>query len=209
MPQSRRRTARYNWPIETTCGPWFCARGSPRLREVPSMCWKIGKCRAVIVLIAGAWTLGVAPARAQSDFRSQSLGGYGAASTRSMSEMGSSRSTISYAGSFGGFMPFRMTDRGAGAVSLSARGSSAMQSSRTSFSLAPMSGAMGSRVMSRGVSFEPLRSQGLMGLDGGRPMSQTMGVGDRSSVMPPNFGYPFYQPPSLLAPAGSAAGMSM
>jgi hypothetical protein len=40
-------------------------------------------------------------------------------------------------------------------------------------------------------------------------MSQTMGVGDRSSVMPPNFGYPFYQPPSLLAPAGSAAGMSM
>jgi hypothetical protein len=27
--------------------------------------------------------------------------------------------------------------------------------------------------------------------------------------MPPNFGYPFRQPPSLLSPSSSGAGMSM
>jgi hypothetical protein len=36
-----------------------------------------------------------------------------------------------------------------------------------------------------------------------------MGTSDRPGVVPPSFGYPFYYPPSLLAPAGSAAGMSM
>jgi hypothetical protein len=31
----------------------------------------------------------------------------------------------------------------------------------------------------------------------------------RPSVMPPSFGYPFYQPPSLVVPSSSGAGMSM
>ena len=43
------------------------------------------------------------------------------------------------------------------------------------------------------------------GLGGG--MNRAMDTG-RESVMPPNFGYPFYQPPSLLGPSSSFMGMS-
>jgi hypothetical protein len=48
-----------------------------------------------------------------------------------------------------------------------------------------------------------------MGLGGGGPMRRLMPAGTNTGVMPPNFGYPFYQPPSLLSPASAAAGMSM
>jgi hypothetical protein len=38
-----------------------------------------------------------------------------------------------------------------------------------------------------------------------RRMSGSRGMG----VMPPSFGYPFRQPPSLLSPSAAGAGMSM
>jgi hypothetical protein len=140
---------------------------------------------------------------------SQSLGGYGAASTSAMASMGSSSPTIPYAGSFGGFMPYRMSSGGGSGLSRSPRGSSMMESSRTSFSLAPMSTGMGTGFAPRTGPPGPFRSQGLRGLGSGGLMSQPMGPAGNAGVMPPDFGYPFYQPPSLLSPASSAAGMSM
>ena len=41
----------------------------------------------------------------------------------------------------------------------------------------------------------------------GSGMNRAMDTG-RDSVMPPNFGYPFYQPPSLLGPSSAFMGMS-
>jgi hypothetical protein len=40
-------------------------------------------------------------------------------------------------------------------------------------------------------------------------MSQPMSGDNSTSVMPPNFGYPFYQPPSLISPVSRNSGMSM
>jgi hypothetical protein len=51
-------------------------------------------------------------------------------------------------------------------------------------------------------------SKGATGLGGGMrtmPGSGTRGMG----VMPPNFGYPFRQPPGLVSPSTSGTGMSM
>jgi hypothetical protein len=45
-----------------------------------------------------------------------------------------------------------------------------------------------------------------MRLGGG--MQRMSGAG-RSGVMPPSIGYPFRQPPSLLAPSTPGMGMSM
>jgi hypothetical protein len=47
--------------------------------------------------------------------------------------------------------------------------------------------------------------RGGTGLGGMRRMPSTGG----SSVMPPSIGYPFRQPPSLVAPSTSGNGMSM
>ncbi len=117
---------------------------------------------------------------------------------------------IPYAGSFGGFMPYRMCSGGGSGLSLSTRSSSVMESPRTPFSLAPMSsGVMGTGVTPRTGAFGTFRSQGPTGSGGGGLMRQPMGGTGNPSVMPPNFGYPFYQPPSLLSPTASAAGMSM
>jgi hypothetical protein len=54
-----------------------------------------------------------------------------------------------------------------------------------------------------------LGSPGAMRLGGGLLLSQPMGGGNNTSVMPPNFGYPFYQPPSLFSPVSPNSGMSM
>ena len=60
-----------------------------------------------------------------------------------MASMGSSSPMIPYAGSFGGFMPYRMAAGSSGPVSFSAPGSSVLESTRTSFRLSPMSSGMG------------------------------------------------------------------
>jgi hypothetical protein len=116
------------------------------------------------------------------------LGGYGATA----GGMSGGGSMIPYAGNFGGFMPYRV---GGGAnLTLATRGTSMIGSSRMSFSLSPMSGGMSSRVGGK-------MSQGFGGM---RP--RTIGGGNMN-VMPPSFGYPFYQPPSLVEPLSSGAGM--
>ena len=43
-----------------------------------------------------------------------------------------------------------------------------------------------------------------LGVRGG--MQQLMPDASDTGVMPPNFGYPFYQPPSLLSPSSSGRG---
>jgi hypothetical protein len=162
------------------------------------------------VVLAGVFVPSASSrAQGQSIATSRSLGGYGATSTSAMSSMGSGSPMIPYAGSFGGFMPYRMASNGGTSLSFSSRGSSVTDSSRTSLRLVPMSAGMGSGGQPRNGSLGAFRSQTMMGTGTGRLMSQPMGVGNGGGVMPPNFGYPFYQPPSLLAPVGSAAGMPM
>jgi hypothetical protein len=58
------------------------------------------------------------------------------------------------------------------------------------------------------LRFRPLLgSPGTMG--SGDVMREQMPGPGSTSVMPPSFGYPFYQPPSLLGPSSGGAGMSM
>jgi hypothetical protein len=170
------------------------------------MRWTSGKSWSMILLTGLACVLGTPGAHGQIVSTSRSLGGYGAASTSAMAGLGSSSLVIPYAGSFSGFMPIRMGSGGASGLSLSSRGTAVMQSSRTSFSLAPMSGGMGTGFWPRTRSLGSFSTQSLRG---GGLMSQPMGGTGNRNVMPPNFGYPFYQPPSLLSPGTSAAGMSM
>jgi hypothetical protein len=174
-----------------------------------SMRWTSWRSWSVILLTGLACTLETPRAHGQFVSTSRSLGGYGAASTSAMASMGSSSPMIPYAGSFGGFMPYRMSSGGGSGLSFSTRGSSVMESPRTSFSLAPMSTGMGTGFAPRTRSVGSFSSQGRRGFGGGGLMGQPMGAGANPSVMPPNFGYPFYQPPSLLSPASSIAGMSM
>jgi hypothetical protein len=170
------------------------------------MRWTSWKSCAAIVLTGLVCVTETSRASGQIVSTSRSLGGYGATSPGATASMGSSSPIIPYAGSFGGFMPYRMSGGGGSSVSFSTRGSSVMESSRSSFSLAPMSTGMG-------TSFAPRTgspgSFSLPGLGRGKLMSQPMGPVGNPSVMPPNFGYPFYQPPSLLSPGSPAGGMSM
>ena len=158
---------------------------------------------AGILGIAVVQVTGASSASAQGPGPIGSLGGYGRSMTDTGAGMGMSGPIIPYAGKFGGFMPYRM--EGSASLSFQSRGASAMGSNRTSFSLSPMSGGMPS--MSGGIG-KGLGTgfQGSRGLDGGmQPMSGPRSMG----VMPPSFGYPFRQPPSLLLPSSSGTGMSM
>jgi hypothetical protein len=162
---------------------------------------------AGFLLICGSMAIGATPAHAQG-----SLGGYGAVPGNSMAGMGAGGPIIPYAGNFGGFMPYRMG--GSSSLSFSSRGTSVMGSARTSFSLSPMtggmtsmSGGMGQGFGARTRAFSSFGSQTGMGMGGG-PRQVMPGAGGMS-VMPPNFGYPFYQPPTLLTPSASSGGMSM
>lgn len=169
--------------------------------------------RAALIVVGVAATIVSSKVEAQTPLTGEgrSLGGYGGSMTDAGAGVGGP--VIPYAGKFGGFMPYRMG--GSGTLSFQSRGNSPMGSGRTSFSLSPMSGGMSS--MSGGFgsgsrTLSPIGAQGAMGLGGGsglgggmNQMSGTRGTG----VMPPSFGYPFRQPPSLVSPASSGAGMSM
>jgi hypothetical protein len=122
---------------------------------------------------------------------------------------------IPYAGMFEGFMPSRMG--GGSTLSFRSRPTAAMGSSRTSFSLSPLSGGMsamsgglgGTRAGARVMS--PLGSRGTMGLGGGTGLGgmQRMPSVGGTGVMPPSISYPFRQPPSLVSPSAPGMGMSM
>jgi hypothetical protein len=150
---------------------------------------------------------------AQSLGADRSLGGYGAR-MGSAGGSGMSGPVIPYAGRFGGFMPYRMG--GSGSLTFESRAGSIGESTRTPLTISPMRGGMSSLTgeMGRQSRYAQTFSlEGAMRQDGaingsggfGGPMSGAAGTG----VMPPNFGYPFYQPPSLVAPALSGLGMSM
>jgi hypothetical protein len=81
-----------------------------------------------------------------------------------------------------------------------------MDSRRTSFSLAPMSGGMFSATsgMRQGLITGP---QSFRGMGPGSGMSRQSSGRESMRVMPPSFGYPFYQPPSLVEPLSTGAGM--
>jgi hypothetical protein len=151
------------------------------------------KYRSLLTMACGllfALSLSPSSARAQSA-GSGSLGGYGGSMT-----MGSSRSGsfIPYAGNYGGFMPYRMG--GSSSLAFQSRGNSPMGSTRTSFSLSPMTGGMS------------LSSQ--MNAGAGTRIGTTMqSTSVRMGVMPLNFGYPFRQPPSLTFPSAPGTGMGM
>ena len=172
------------------------------------MWWTLWKFSSVVLLAGSAWAIGIPKAQGQSIGAPRSLGGYGATATSPMASMGSSSPMIPYAGSFGGFMPYRMAGGTSTPVTFSARGSSVLESTRTPFRLSPMSSGMGMGSGPGTGLLAPLGSRGAMRLGGG-VMSQPMSGASTSSVMPPNFGYPFYQPPSLISPASPRAGMSM
>jgi hypothetical protein len=136
----------------------------------------------------------------------QSLGGYGAASSMAQAGMGSAGPIIPYGGGLSGFMPYRMGERATG-LSFSSRTSSMIGAGRSSFRLSAMSDGMS-------MSFSGSRQSLGRGLGGslfspglGAGMSRSMDAGSQS-VMPPNFGYPFYQPPSLLPLSPAGMGMS-
>ena len=143
-----------------------------------------------------------------------SLGGYGAASSYISSSMSSGGSmVIPYGGMFEGFMPSRMG--GGAALAFRPRSTANMGSSRTSFSLSPMSGGgmssmsggmgrgLGSRIRST-ATFAPLGG----GAGPGGGMGRMSGMG-RPGVMPPRIGYPFREPPSLVSPSTTTTGMTM
>jgi hypothetical protein len=164
------------------------------------------------MVLVGLVTASGGTARAQSSTAGgyRSLGGYGGSMTATASDTGMSGPVIPYSGQFGGFMPYRM---GGGSLAFQSRGTSPMTSVRTSFSLSSMSGGMSatSGGMGQGLGmgsrgFSPFGSTGVTGLGGGM---STMSGPARMGVMPPSFGYPFREPPSLVAPAAAGMGMSM
>ena len=102
-----------------------------------------------------------------------------------------------YLGRFGAAMPSGLG--GGGGLSFRPRPSATMSSNRTAFTIGPMGGGMAGGI-GLGSGRRPfiLQDLGPSGLRGGmrRPLPAT----GRMGVMPPSFGYPFRQPPSLLAP---------
>lgn len=165
-----------------------------------------------------AHALSGSPSHAQDSGPIGSLGGYGAMAGAPGAAMGAvvdpsgmgAGAVAPFGGRIGVMMPSGMA-RGGG-MSFSERSSAMMGSNRPSFTISPMSGmgAMspgGDRGFTRRpFVLRPLSPLGGIGTgDGMERMAGSRGMG----VMPPNFGYPFRQPPSLLSGSTSGAGMSM
>jgi hypothetical protein len=165
-----------------------------------------------ILMVAACMAAAPSYGLAQEPGTSRTLGGYGATSTAAMAGMSGGGAIIPYAGSFGGFMPYSLG--GGRSLSLGSRESSAIGSNRTSFSLSPMAGRMSSMsgggirgLGPRSRSFPELGTLGSIGQEGGM-RRKTTGI-EGQNVMPPSFGYPFYQPPRLTTTSDSRPGMSM
>lgn len=169
----------------------------------------------VTTLAFGAnFVSGISSARAQGG----GLGGYGAMSGGfgpaisggGGAGTGMGAGTVApFGGRFGAAMPSGMG--GGGGLSFRQRPSATMSSTRTAFTIGPMgggmSGGMGLGSGRRPFLLQDLGTSGASGFGGGmrRQMPTSGGMG----VMPPSFGYPFRQPPSLVAPTSPGAGMSM
>jgi hypothetical protein len=184
-----------------------CYWGLGRLRVMRERSYKFSAGSLLAVTIAFSWP-SVANAQSVGD---GSLGGYGASSGFVGAGMGGGGAlVIPYGGMTEGFMPSRMG--GGSSLSFRARPTATIGSGRTSFSLSPTSGAMSSasRGMSRGLGPRD-RMSTPPGLQGGMGLGSGMGRQGSGSlgVMPPSFGYPFRQPPSLLSPSSGGNGMSM
>ncbi len=155
---------------------------------------------AFILALAGFGAFGPRPAQAQTP----GLGGYGASSSMSQAAMGGSAPIIPYGGGLSGFMPYRMGGGGTG-LSFPVRNSSTIGLGRSSFRLSSMSREMS---MPRGLLGEGIE-RGMRGSLRspifGRGMDRSMNAAGQS-VMPPDFGYPFYQP-SLLGSSTAFTGM--
>ena len=141
-------------------------------------------CRAIALgLIMAAFLVGALPlARAQDS----SLAGYGG----SASMMERASPGLPYSGSYGGFMPFRMRENERSGLGFLSRPSRLGNTSGRPFRLSD----------SGGMRRKPLFSSF------GNAM-KTPSEGASMSVMPPNFGYPFRQPPSLADPGSASLGM--
>jgi hypothetical protein len=128
-----------------------------------------------------------------------------------LGSIGGGGSMIPYAGNFGGFMPYRMGG-GTGGLYFSPRNASVIGAGRAPFRLSPSSGGMPMTAGGMGQGFMAgRRAGGSLGLRGGMGFggeSRAPMDSDGSNVMPPYFGYPFYQPPEWLSSPASAAGMS-
>jgi hypothetical protein len=172
------------------------------------MRWTSWKPKLSVLLTALTWPWAIPGAHAQSTSSLHSLGGYGASASSPMASMGSTSPMIPYAGSFGGFMPYRMAGGSSGPLSFTARGNSVQEPTRTSFRLSQMSSGMGVGSGSGSGLLAPWGTQSTM-RPGSGLMGQPMRGSTNTSVMPPNFGYPFYRPPSLISPASPGTGMTM
>jgi hypothetical protein len=161
---------------------------------------QLGPC---LLMFAGACAFAPIPVLAQGP----GLSGYGASSSMATAGTGASGPIIPYGGSMSGFMPSRMGGGGTG-LSFSARNSSMIGAARSPFRLSTISremsmssGGLGRYVGDRAGIGKSLSSSGI-----GGGMNRAMDTRSES-VMPPNFGYPFYQPPSLLGASTSFMGM--
>ena len=164
-------------------------------------------------LIGLALALAGSSAKAQDPGLGGILGGYGAMSGSSMggglsvvdpSAMGGNIVVPAAGGSASAMTTPSM--RG-GELSFRPRSAASSSSTRPSLRLDSMSGMTGKGAgmgRRRPFALEPGNLSGGMGLGGTRRMPAS-GMG----VMPPSLGYPFRQPPGLLAPSASGAGMSM
>ena len=172
----------------------------------------------IAIMMGGGVALSTTTVRAQEPGLGGILGGYGAMSGASGSSMGGGFNVVDPSGmggnvivpAAGGSVAAMTTPsmRGGG-LSFRPRPSVEMYSARPSFTLDSMggmtriAGGMGGR---RPFTLPAGTLSGGMGLGGGmRRMPAAGGMG----VMPPSIGYPFRQPPSLLTPSATGAGMSM
>ena len=164
------------------------------------------------LVVGVSLTIGAPSASAQGG----GLGGYGAMAGGSGMTGGGGAGTglgagtvAPFGGRFGAAMPSGMG--GGGGLAFRPRPSATMSSSRTAFTIGPMGGGMsdgmGGGSGRRPFALPDLGSAGFLGSGVGMrwQMPATGGMG----VMPPSFGYPFRQPPSLLTPSSPGTGMSM
>jgi hypothetical protein len=175
--------------------------------------------RASTILTGCILAFGITRAQAQDPGLGGILGGYGAMAGASGSSMGGGFNIVDPSGMGGnaivpaaGGLGVSMSPgmRGGGGLFFRSRPSTAFYSARPFFSLDSMGGGMtrmaGAMGMRRPFTLQPSTLTGGTGLGGIiRRMPAAGGMG----VMPPSIGYPFRQPPSLVSPSTSGAGMSM
>ncbi|MEO6808154.1 MAG: hypothetical protein ABI353_03460 [Isosphaeraceae bacterium] len=124
------------------------------------------------------------------------LGGYGAREGGGPSAGAGGSSVAAFGGRFGAEIPSGGTS---GGLSFRSRQPALMNSTRTTFSIGPMGGGTSSGLGRRRFVLEGLDASGGLGPGGG--IRRRTSAASPPRVMPPNFGSPFRQPPSLVAPS--------